>query len=136
MTCGRCGFRLFAFTRAGVGLYPDGTPKREYRCRQEAGYSGCGRNHIDAQAAERFVREAVVTRMSDPRHTAAVAERAAKRSVARAERLKELAFLEAEADELSAKTARWGVKRVDAAMESILARACQVFCVRAVLAVR
>nr|MDT0664141.1 helix-turn-helix domain-containing protein [Micromonospora sp. DSM 115978] len=64
----------------------------------------------------------VVTRMSDPRHTAAVAERAARTGVARAERLKELAFLEAEADELSAKTARWGVKRVDAAMEPILAR--------------
>jgi hypothetical protein len=121
--CGRS--RLLATVRSGRATYEDGSPRREYRCRRREDLPermrGCGRNVIDARAAEAAVYAAMVERLSDPRS----AERlAAHCGQVRAERTRieaDIAQWNEAADRLALKTARWGQDRVDKAMEPILA---------------
>jgi DNA invertase Pin-like site-specific DNA recombinase len=48
LLCGRCGARMSGVPRRMTTPYPDGSPRREYRCRVHSDGGGCGRNFIDA----------------------------------------------------------------------------------------
>jgi hypothetical protein len=70
--CGRCGrSRMYGTVRSGGRTYPDGEPRREYRCRARQDWPealrGCGRNNIDARVAEEAVSAAMMARLNDPR---------------------------------------------------------------------
>ena len=108
--------------RAGLPPYPDGTIRREYRCLKQADRAGCGGIHIDARTAEEAVDEAMRTRLGDPRRAAKMAAHLTKMSEQRAKIESEIVQLQESADELALKTAKWGVDRVDKAMEPLLAR--------------
>jgi DNA invertase Pin-like site-specific DNA recombinase len=122
MSCGRCGYPLHGVPRKQLPPYPDGSARREYRCRKDANYFGCGRNVIDAVAAEAIVAEAVKARLGDPRRADRIVARLAQVREQRAEKLSEMATLEESADNLALKTVKWGPDRVDKAMGPILAR--------------
>jgi len=122
MACGRCGHTVHGMARRQVPPYPDGSVRREYRCRKDSSHFGCGHNVIDAVAAEAIVAEAVKARLGDPRRAGRIAARLAAVRDQRAPLEAELAGLEESADNLAAKTAKWGVDRVDKAMEPILTR--------------
>lgn len=64
MACERCGHTLCGMPRGQAPLYPDGSVRREYRCRKDASHFGCGHNVIDAAAAEAIVAEAVRARFA------------------------------------------------------------------------
>jgi site-specific DNA recombinase len=122
MACGTCGHLMKGTTRRNLPPYPDGSPVRDVRCRKDPNHFGCGKNSIDAAAAEAVVAEAVKRRLGDPRRADRLAARLA---VVRDERTRldtEIAALEAAADNLAAKTVTWGVDRVDKALEPILAK--------------
>jgi len=113
--------------RRGLTPYADGSLRREYRCRAAADRPGsCGRNHIDALAAENAVEHAVKTRLGDPRRAERIARKLARAREDRARLESEMATLRESADELATKTAKWGVARVDKAMEPILSRLSQL----------
>jgi branched-subunit amino acid aminotransferase/4-amino-4-deoxychorismate lyase len=115
--------RLTGNPRPHLPPYPDGSPRREYRCLRNADKpQACGKNHIDALHAEQAVDEAMRARLGDPRRAARMAAHLARVSERRAELEAEITRLEETADDLAAKTARWGVARVDQAMEPLLAR--------------
>jgi hypothetical protein len=118
--CGRCGHPLFGMARRTSVPYPDGSPKREYRCRRDPETGGCGRNHIDALAAEEAVAVAAKRRLGDPRR----AERMAAHSASIREEGNRIragvSRWEDSADTLAEKTAEWGIERVEKAMAPIL----------------
>jgi len=118
--CGMCGHLMQGTTRASLPPYPDGSPVRNVRCRKDANHFGCGKNSIDAAAAEAIVAEAVKRRLGDPRRADRLAARLAVVRDERARIETEIRALEASADNLAAKTLTWGVDRVDKAMEPIL----------------
>lgn len=120
--CGRCGRPMFGVPRRNQTPYADGSPRREYRCRRSVDYPGCGRNHMDALAAESAVAEAVKARLGDPRRAERVAARLALVRAERATVEAEIQRLEESADALAEKTAAWGFERVDKAMAPILRR--------------
>jgi DNA invertase Pin-like site-specific DNA recombinase len=127
MMCGRCGkSRLYGWLRRPGRAYPDGQPRREYRCRARSDWPvelrGCGRNGIDARAAEEAVHEAMIARLSDPRRAERVAAHLAQVRAHRSRLTGEIARLEATADDLAEKVAEWGTARVDKAMAPVLAR--------------
>jgi DNA invertase Pin-like site-specific DNA recombinase len=122
MRCGQCGGTVGGAPRYHLPPYPDGSPKREYRCRRTADKPGCGLVHIDALAAETAVAEAVKTRLGDPRSAARIAKRLAGAREQRGKIEAEMRMLNESADELAGKTAQWGVERVDKAMAPILRR--------------
>ncbi|WP_322770541.1 recombinase family protein, partial [Frankia sp. Cr1] len=122
LTCDGCGRRMYGLHRSQEPPYPDGGVKSEYRCRREPGRPGCGRNFIDGQAAQAAVAIAVQSRLSDPRRAATVVARIAATVDERAALDAEIAHLNAEADALAEKTARWGVQRVHTSMEPLLRR--------------
>lgn len=128
--CAACGMALLGFPRGGLPPYPDGEPKREYRCRARAhrpadGADGpaagaCGRNHIDGRVADEAVATAVTARLGDPRRADRVARHLARVREQRARIEADLGRWNQTADELVTKTAVWGIARVDAAMAPIL----------------
>ena len=120
--CGRCGARMTGVPRRMTTPYPDGSHRREYRCRSYADAGGCGRNFIDALLAETAVAEAVKTRLGDPRRAERIAARLAVVKQDRARIEQEIAMLNESADTLAEKTAEWGAARVDKAMAPILKR--------------
>jgi DNA invertase Pin-like site-specific DNA recombinase len=120
--CGRCGRPLSGSPRNYLRPYPDGSVRREYRCRRTADRQGCGLTHIDAVVAETAVAEAVKARLGDPRSAERIAKRLAKAREQRAKIEAEMRLLNDSADELATKTAQWGVERVDRAMTPILRR--------------
>jgi hypothetical protein len=122
MACGACGHLMQGTTRASLPLYPDGSPVRNVRCRKDVNHFGCGKNSIDAAAAEAIVVEAVKRRLGDPRRADRLAARLATVRDERARIEAEITALEAAADNLAAKTVTWGVDRVDKAMEPILSK--------------
>jgi site-specific DNA recombinase len=122
MACGSCGHLMQGTTRATLPPYPDGSPVRNVRCRKDANHFGCGKNSIDAAAAEAIVAEAVKRRLGDPRRADRLAARLAVVRDERARIETEITSLEAAADNLAAKTVTWGVDRVDKALEPILAK--------------
>jgi hypothetical protein len=120
--CGRCGARMSGVPRRMVTPYPDGSPRREYRCRSHADGGGCGRNFIDALLAESAVEVAVKTRLGDPRRAERLASRLLVVQEDRARIEKEITMLNESADTLAEKAAEWGMGRVDKAMAPILKR--------------
>jgi site-specific DNA recombinase len=122
MACGTCGHTLHGMPRRQLPPYPDGSVRREYRCRKDASHFGCGHNVIDAFVAEAIVAEAVKARLGDPRRADRIAARLAQVREQRADRLTEISALEESADNLAVRTATWGVDRVDKAMKPILVR--------------
>ncbi|HEX3781301.1 MAG TPA: recombinase family protein [Pseudonocardiaceae bacterium] len=121
--CGQCGARLLGTYRAGLPPYPDGSRKREYRCRRNADHPhGCGKTYMDGKIADAAVGEAVRARLGDPRHADQIAKRLAKASQQRDRINAEIHQLDQSADDLAEKTARWGAARVDKAMAPILRR--------------
>jgi site-specific DNA recombinase len=120
--CGRCGMRMSGVPRRMVTPYPDGSKRREYRCRSMADSGGCGRNFIDALLAETAVAEAVKTRLGDPRRAERIAARLAVAREDRARIEREIHMLNERADFLAEKTAEWGPERVDKGMAPILKR--------------
>jgi site-specific DNA recombinase len=121
--CGQCGARMLGTYRAGLPPYPDGTRKREYRCRRNADHpNGCGKTYMDGKIADAAVAEAVKARLGDPRHADQIAKRLAKVSEHREAINAEIRQLNQAADDLAEKTARWGAERVDKAMAPILRR--------------
>jgi hypothetical protein len=122
MACGRCGHTLHGMPRRQLPPYPDGSVRREYRCRKDSSHFGCGHNVIDAVAAEAIVAEAVKARLGDPRRVGRIAARLAQVREQRIGKQAEMASLEASADSLAVKAATWGVDRVDKALRPILAR--------------
>jgi len=122
MACSTCGYTLHGTPRAYLPPYPDGSARREYRCRKDASHFGCGHNVIDAVAAETIVAEAVKARLGDPRRADRIAARLAQVREQRTSKLAEISALVESADNLALKTATWGVDRVDKAMKPILAR--------------
>src|SRR5215207_5669804 len=98
MRCGGCGRPLTGVPRRATTPNPDGSPRREYRCRRDPGYAGCGRNHIDARVAEAAVAEAVKTRLGDPRRAERIAARLAQVRDERADIDAEIARLSESAD--------------------------------------
>jgi DNA invertase Pin-like site-specific DNA recombinase len=121
--CGVCGNTVSGQPRHAMKPYPDGAVRRVYNCAARPDRpNACGRNVIDARVLEEAVARAVKNRLGDPRRADRIA---AKLAVARQERSRieaEIAFLEGEADKLAAKTAQWGVDRVDAQMQPLLRR--------------
>src|SRR6266542_886141 len=104
--CARCGQRMSGVPRRGLTPYADGSLRREYRCRAAADRPGsCGRNHIDALAAENAVEHAVKTRLGDPRRAERLARKLARARADRARLESEMATLRESADELATKTA-------------------------------
>jgi hypothetical protein len=129
--CGRCGRSpMYGTVRSGGRTYPDGAPRREYRCRARQDWPealrGCGRNHIDARVAEEAVSAAMVARLSDPRRAERVSAHLAQVRDERARIAGEIARWEATADELAEKTASWGVARVEKAIAPVLAQITQL----------
>jgi hypothetical protein len=127
MMCGRCGkSRLYGWMRRDGHTYPDGQPRREYRCRARTDWPaelrGCGRNGIDARVAEEAVNEAMIARLSDPRRAERVAAHMAHVRAQRSQLNGEIARLEATADDLAEKVAEWGTARVNKAMAPVLVR--------------
>lgn len=123
--CGRCGTPgMTGVPRPVSTPYPDGSPKREYRCRRDpdGGKPGCGRNHIDARVAEEAVGQAVIRRLGDPRRADRIAARLSKVRDERAKIETEMVSLRDTADRLAEKTVDWGEERVDIAMKPILVR--------------
>ncbi|MGI9002210.1 MAG: recombinase family protein [Pseudonocardia sp.] len=120
--CAACGSMLIGYPRGSLPPYPDGEPKREYRCRPRPDYPGsaCGRNHIDGRTADQAVAVAITARLGDPRHADRVAEHLAHVGAERGRIEAEIVRWEATADEVVTKTAQWSVARVDAAMGPIL----------------
>jgi hypothetical protein len=100
--------------------YPDGSKRREYRCRRTADRPGCGKTHIDALPDELAVDEAMRARLGDPRRAAKMAAHLSKVSERRTKIERQLTTLQDSADELATKTAVWGVDRVDKAMTPLL----------------
>jgi site-specific DNA recombinase len=122
MLCGVCGRPMLALPRVSEPPYPDGSVRREYRCRRTVDYDGCGRNHIDARAAEQAVGVAVKARLGDPRRAEQLAKRLVATQARRAKIEAEIGRWEDQADALAAKTVTWGVERVDRSMGPILKR--------------
>ncbi len=122
VACGTCGHLMQGTTRATLPPYPDGSPVRNVRCRKDANHFGCGKNSIDARAAEAMVAEAVKRRLGDPRRADRLAARLATARDERARIDTEITTLEAAADNLAGKTVTWGVDRVDKALAPILAK--------------
>jgi site-specific DNA recombinase len=121
MFCGVCGQSMKGQLRSRLGSYPDGSPRREYRCRvSEDGY-GCGGNSIDARVAEQLVGDAVKAALSDPRRAERVAARSAVIGKERARINADIERLTEDTRVLATKTKKWGVERVDLAMEPLLA---------------
>lgn len=122
MTCAVCGTGLTGMPRSGLPPYPDGSRKREYRCRRakDARDPGCGRNHIDGLRADQIVAAAIEARLGDPRRAEHVAAQLAQVREQRTTIEAEISRWEQVADDLVTKTAQWGVARVDAAMTPIL----------------
>ncbi len=122
MVCAACGRPMRAHPRHVQRPYPDGQPRRDYRCRKVyATDAACGRNYIDARVAEAAVAAAVVERLGDPRRAQRIAARFAQVGARRSLIEAEITRWEGEADALAAKTATWGVARVDRSMGPILA---------------
>jgi hypothetical protein len=126
MACQTCGHTLHGMVRSRVTPYPDGSPRREYRCRKDASHFGCGRNVIDAVAAEAIVAEAVKARLGDTRRAARIAARLTRVREQRAPLEAELAGLEESADNVATKVVTWGEDRVDKAMKPILKRISEI----------
>jgi hypothetical protein len=122
MACQTCGHTLHGVARRQVTPYPDGSQRREYRCRKDASHFGCGHNVIDAVAAEAIVAEAVKARLGDTRRAARIAARLTRVREQRAPLEAELAGLEASVDNVATKIVTWGEDRVDKAMKPILKR--------------
>ena len=124
IACAGCGFALTGYPRNALRPYPDGTGRREYRCRPRVDYpdtaNACGRNRIDGRFADAAVRAAVRARLGDPRHAGRIAEYLAQVGERRSRIETEITRWEQTADDLVTKTATWGVARVDAAMAPIL----------------
>ncbi len=121
--CGRCGRPMLGAPRRNLPPYPDGSFKREYRCRRNSDRPECcGANYIDGLTADRAVGEAVKARLGDPRHAERIARRLATVQEQRAGIAAEINRLDASADDLAEKTAAWGVERVEKAMTPILRR--------------
>ena len=120
--CAACGAPLLGYPRGGLPPYPDGEPKREYRCRPRADHprSACGRNHIDGRIADQAAAAAVLARLGDPRNARKMAARVAATAAERVRIEAEIDRWETTADDLVTKTAQWGVDRVDRAMRPIL----------------
>ncbi|MGQ0842265.1 recombinase family protein [Actinokineospora sp.] len=79
LRCGLCGAKLTA-RPAGTKPYPDGEPRRTYFCNKQR--RGCGRVYADCRPVDTEITAFVATRLSDPRHAAAIASarsRASKR---------------------------------------------------------
>jgi site-specific DNA recombinase len=122
MVCSVCGISMNGMPRPRCLPNPDGSPRREYRCRRSVRNGGCGKNYIDAWTAEQMVAEAVKARLGDPRRADRIAARLAVVTGDRARISGEIARLEEAADGLAVKTAAWGLDRVDKAMAPIQAR--------------
>lgn len=122
MVCAECGISMNGMPRPRCLPNPDGSPRREYRCRRSVRNGGCGKNYIDAYTAEQMVAEAVKARLGDPRRADRIAARLQIVTGQRAEINGEIARLEEAADGLAVKTAEWGLDRVDKAMAPIQAR--------------
>lgn len=122
MVCVECGISMNGMPRPRCLPNPDGSPRREYRCRRSVRNGGCGSNYIDAWTAEQMVAEAVKARLGDPRRADRIAARLAVVTGERARISGEIARLEEAADGLAVKTAEWGLDRVDKAMAPIQAR--------------
>jgi len=122
MRCAQCGTTLVGAPRRQLPPYPDGSFKREYRCRRtnDPNRAGCGANHIDGLTADHIVAVAVKARLGDPRRAQRIAARLAQVREQRASIEADIARWDEAADELAAKTAAWGVARVDKAMAPIL----------------
>ncbi len=122
LECGNCGHPMRVWLRSNRGTYPDGSPRKSYRCPPWDGVGAprCGHNGIDGQVAERAVVLAVRTRLGDPRHAAALAAYSARIGSERQRLETSLAGWEEQATQLAGKTVSWGVARVDAAMAPIL----------------
>jgi hypothetical protein len=119
--CGRCGHRLTGRPRVSRAPYPDGEVAREYWCQKRAGHnSGCGRLNIDQRFADGQVEQAVIARLSDPKHAARLAKRARDTRAERARIMAEIARLEDDADALADKVATWGAGRVEKSMSKVL----------------
>jgi site-specific DNA recombinase len=122
VTCSVCGVKLNGMPRPRCLPNPDGTPRREYRCRRNIRNGGCGQNYIDAYTAEQAVALAVKTRLGDPRRADRIAARLHVVAGQRAEISAEITALEEAADGLAVKTVDWGLPRVNLAMAPIQAR--------------
>ena len=112
LTCAACGTQLVGWPRGALPPYPDGEPKREYRCRRRndadnaaLGVVACGRNHIDGRAADEIVATAITARLGDPRRADRVAAHLAQVREQRAGIEAEIARWDAQANQLAAKTA-------------------------------
>jgi hypothetical protein len=108
VTCAACGCPLLGWPRGSLPPYPDGEPKREYRCRSRMDHPeyarACGRNHIDGRVADQAVAVAIVARLGDPRRADRIAAHLAQVREQRAEIEADIARWEATADELATKT--------------------------------
>jgi site-specific DNA recombinase len=120
--CADCGQPFYGMPRPRSKPYPDGSVRREYRCRRDIRLGGCGRNGIDALTAETIVGEAVKARLADPRRVDRVAARLVAVKGERARIGAEIARLEQDADGLAEKVAAWGMDRVERAMQPIQRR--------------
>ena len=121
MVCAACGRPMRAHPRHVQRPYPDGQPRRDYRCRKVyATDAACGLNYIDARVAEAAVAAAAVERLGDPRRAERIAQRLAQVGARGSLIEAEITRWEGEADALAAKTASWGVARVDRSMGRIL----------------
>jgi DNA invertase Pin-like site-specific DNA recombinase len=122
--CGRCGHRLTGRPRVSRSPYADGEMAREYWCQKRAGYnSGCGRLNVDQRFADAQVTEAVLTRLSNPKHAARIARRASDTRAERARITKQLDDLNEDADAIADKVVAWGAARVDRSLSKVLAAA-------------
>jgi site-specific DNA recombinase len=123
MFCGTCGAPMRGHPRKSSTPYPDGSPRREYRCRSLDGNgNGCRGVYIDALAAETSVEQAVKSRLRDPRNAERLAKLAATVREERSRIEAEIRRLDEQANTLAEKTAAWGVERVDRAMAPLLRR--------------
>ncbi|OLT15492.1 hypothetical protein BJF78_02155 [Pseudonocardia sp. CNS-139] len=101
--CGRA--RISGVTRRSVPPYPDGEPRREYRCRLRQDLPveqrGCGHNSMDARLLEQAVDAAMTALLGDPRNAERVAQRLGENRSERARIKAELDFNNDEADALA-----------------------------------
>jgi site-specific DNA recombinase len=114
LRCGVCNTRLVGTTEPAQHRYPDGSPRRGYRCTPK----GCRSVSIDARVAEQWLYAHMVEALSAPGRAEAVTQRSTELATVDAEIARREAILRDAADNVAADLNRWErYKRMEADIE-------------------
>lgn len=121
VACGRCGHGLTGRPQYDRTPYDDGSTRRRYWCQKRLTGSGCNKVSVDMRQLDTAIGALVVSILSDPAHSDAVAKAATAAQEARRPVAEELAECEELAEELSNRLGRGDITlaRYDKATEPL-----------------